>query len=57
LQNLLTHLENEIQKFEQLITQKNVTQKATEKAVEKNEDTQVYAQDLIVESNTVEKPA
>ena len=57
LQNLLTHLENEIQKFEQLITQKNITQKAAEKAVEKNEDTQVYAQDLIVESNTVEKPA
>lgn len=59
LQNLLTHLENEIQKFEQLIAEKNpeskdVEEKATNTQAPK---TTTRSKPVIVDSTDIQKPA
>lgn len=59
LQNLLTHLENEIQKFEQLIAEKNPESKDVE---EKATNTQApkattRSKPVIVDSTDIQKPA
>ncbi|MFW2077204.1 wax ester/triacylglycerol synthase family O-acyltransferase [Acinetobacter sp. ULE_I010] len=41
LQNLLTHLENEIQKFEHIISEKNAAKLASEQSIEMNTETQL----------------
>lgn len=59
LQNLLTHLENEIQKFEQLIAEKNpeisnVVEKTTDAEPAK---TATRSKPVIVDSTDIQKPA
>ncbi|WP_296279912.1 wax ester/triacylglycerol synthase family O-acyltransferase [uncultured Acinetobacter sp.] len=59
LQNLLTHLENEIQKFEQLIAEKNpessdVEEKATNTQAPK---ATTHSKPVIVDSTDIQKPA
>ena len=41
LQNLLTHLENEIQKFEHIISEKSAAKLASEQSIEMNTETQL----------------
>ncbi|MEG0489460.1 MAG: WS/DGAT domain-containing protein, partial [Acinetobacter sp.] len=54
LQNLLTHLENEIQKFEQLIAETNPVE---EKKTDTKPSKTTHSKPVIVDSTEIQKPA